>query len=133
MPPAAAAKSLQSCLTLCDPMDGSPPVSSVHEILQANILEWVAMPPPGNLADWTISLMSLRSPALAVCSVSLVTPGKPWRIQNDYQKSRVKEVCHRMVQCMLILENVLFLKTHTHTHTHTQRYTKFAPIRGYFF
>ena len=33
-----------SCLTLCDPVDCSPPGSSVHEILQARILEWVAMP-----------------------------------------------------------------------------------------
>ena len=32
----------QSCLTLCDPMDGSPPGSSVHGILQARVLEWVA-------------------------------------------------------------------------------------------
>ena len=40
---AAAAKSLQSCLTLCDPIDGSPPGSSVHGILQARILEWVAI------------------------------------------------------------------------------------------
>ena len=37
-------KSLQSCPTLCDPMDCSPPSSSVHGILQARILEWVAMP-----------------------------------------------------------------------------------------
>ena len=37
-------KSLQSCLTLCDPMDYSPPASSVHGILQARILEWAAMP-----------------------------------------------------------------------------------------
>ena len=39
---AAAAKSLQSCLTLCDPIDGSPPGSSVPGILQARRLEWVA-------------------------------------------------------------------------------------------
>ena len=38
------AKSLQSCPTLCDPMDCSPPGSSVHGILQARILEWVAVP-----------------------------------------------------------------------------------------
>ena len=38
------AKLLQSCLTLCDPMDCSPPGSSVHRILQARIPEWVAMP-----------------------------------------------------------------------------------------
>ena len=37
------AKSLQSCLTLWDPMDYSPPGSSVHGILQAGILEWVAI------------------------------------------------------------------------------------------
>ena len=36
------AKLLQSCLTLWDPMDCSPPASSVHGILQAKILEWVA-------------------------------------------------------------------------------------------
>ena len=38
------AKSLQFCLTLCNPLDYSPPVSSVHGILQARILEWVALP-----------------------------------------------------------------------------------------
>ena len=40
---ATAAKSLQSCPTLCDPIDGSPPGSSVPGILQARILEWVAI------------------------------------------------------------------------------------------
>ena len=39
---AAAAKSLQLCLTLCDPIDGSLPVSPVSGILQARTLEWVA-------------------------------------------------------------------------------------------
>ena len=38
------AKSLQLCPTLCDPMDSSLPGSSVHVILQARILEWVATP-----------------------------------------------------------------------------------------
>ena len=40
---AAAAKSLQSCLTLCDPIDDSPPGSPVPGILQARTLEWVAI------------------------------------------------------------------------------------------
>ena len=40
---AAAAKSLQSCPTLCDPIDGSPPGSPVPGILQARTLEWVAV------------------------------------------------------------------------------------------
>lgn len=49
------AKSLQLCLTICDPMDCSPPGSSVHGILQARILEWVVISfsrgsPP---RDWT--------------------------------------------------------------------------------
>ena len=39
----AAAKSLQSCPTLCNPIDGSPPGSTVYRILQARILEWVAL------------------------------------------------------------------------------------------
>ena len=38
------AKSLQLCLTLCNPMDCSPPGSSLHGILQARILEWIACP-----------------------------------------------------------------------------------------
>ena len=40
---AATAKSLQSCLTLCDPIDGSPPGSAIPGILQARTLEWVAI------------------------------------------------------------------------------------------
>ena len=40
---AAAAKSLQSCPTLCDPIDGSPPGSPVPGILQARTLEWAAI------------------------------------------------------------------------------------------
>ena len=38
---AAAAETLQLCLTLCDPVDGSPPGSSVPGVLQARTLEWV--------------------------------------------------------------------------------------------
>ena len=40
---AAAAKSFQSCPTLCNPIDGSPPGSPIPGILQARILEWVAI------------------------------------------------------------------------------------------
>ena len=42
-PAAAAAKSLQLCPTLCDPIDGSPPGSPIPGILQARTLEWVAI------------------------------------------------------------------------------------------
>ena len=43
-PPYMCAKLLQSCPTLCDPRDCSPPGFSVHRIFQARMLEWVAMP-----------------------------------------------------------------------------------------
>ena len=56
------AKSLRSCPTLCDPMDCSPPGSSVHGIFQARTLEWFAMPCS---RDGTIFSASLTSPALA--------------------------------------------------------------------
>ena len=58
-------KLLQLCLTLCDPMDCCLADSSVHGILQARILEWVAMPSPGDLPDPGIKPTSLMSPALA--------------------------------------------------------------------
>ena len=53
------AKSLQSCPTLWDPTDRRPPGSSVHGVLQARALEWVARPPPGDLPGPGITLASL--------------------------------------------------------------------------
>ena len=55
---AAAAESLQSCLTLCDPRDGSPLGSSVPGILQARILEWVAIS-FSNAWKWKVKVKSL--------------------------------------------------------------------------
>ena len=55
---AAAAKSLQSCLTLCDPIDGSPRGSPVPGILQARILEWVAFS-FSNAWKWKVKVKSL--------------------------------------------------------------------------
>ena len=57
------AKSPQSCPTLCVSMDCSSPVSSVPGILQARILEWVAMPPYRGSSHPGIEPASLRSPA----------------------------------------------------------------------
>ena len=54
----AAAKSPQSCPTLCDPVDGSPPGSSVHGILQARTLEWVAIS-FSNAWKWKAKVKSL--------------------------------------------------------------------------
>ena len=55
----------RSVVSLCGPMHCSQPGSSVHGILQARILEWVAVPPPGDLPNLVIKLRSLMSPALA--------------------------------------------------------------------
>ena len=68
------AKSLQSCPTLCDPMDYSPPGSSVQGILWARILEWVAVPSSRDLPEPGIEPASPASPALQVDSWPL---GKP--------------------------------------------------------
>ena len=59
---------VQSGLTLCDPMDCSPPGSSFRGILQARILKWVAFPSPGDLPD---PGMELRSPALQMVCLPL--------------------------------------------------------------
>ena len=64
---AAAAKSLQSCLTLCDPIDGSPPGSPVPGILQARTLEWVAVS-FSNAWKWKVKVKLLS------CVWLLVTP-----------------------------------------------------------
>ena len=62
---AAAAKSLQSCPTMCDPIDGSPPGSPVPGILQARTLEWVAMS-FSNAEKWKVKVKSLSRVRLLV-------------------------------------------------------------------
>ena len=64
----------QSCLTLCDPMESSPPDSYLHGILQARILEWVGMPfSRGSSQSGTES----RAPILQMDSLPSEPPGKP--------------------------------------------------------
>ena len=62
---AAAAKSLQSCLTLCDPTDGSPPGSPVPGILQARTLEWAAIS-FSNAWKWKVKVKLLSRVRLCV-------------------------------------------------------------------
>ena len=67
---AANAKSLQSCPTLCDPMDSSPPGSSVHRVLQARILEWGA-------TSFSILTIGLAPKFIWVfCNISWKNPNK---------------------------------------------------------
>ena len=64
---AAAAKLLQPCPTLCDPIDGSPPGSPVPGILQARILEWIAIS-FSNECKWKVKVKSLSHVQLLVTS-----------------------------------------------------------------
>ena len=64
---AAAAKSLQSCPTLCDPTNGSPPGSPVPGILQARTLEWVAIS-FSNAGNWKVKVKSLSRARLLATS-----------------------------------------------------------------
>ena len=70
------AKLLQSCLTLCDPMDCSPPGSSVHEILQGRILEWVAMTSSKG-SSWPRDRTHVSLLHWQAGSLLLAPPGKP--------------------------------------------------------
>ena len=65
----------QSCPTLGNPMDCSPPGSSVHGILQARILEWAACPPPGDLPNIGIEPTSLAAHALVSGFFTTEQPG----------------------------------------------------------
>ena len=82
------AKSLQPCPTLCDPMDRSPPVSSVHGILLIRILEWTAIPPlQGIFPTQGLNPCLIMSPALAG---GFFTTRVTWKAQNtEYFKETV--------------------------------------------
>ena len=84
--------SAKSCLTLCDPVNWGPPGprpgSSVHGILQAIILEWVAMhSPPGDLSDSGIEPVSLGLLHREVGSLPIAPTGKTLRFKDNYELS----------------------------------------------
>ena len=110
------AKSLQSCLTLCDPMNCSSPGSSIHGILQARILAWVAIsfsrgsswsqgsnPHHLHLLHWqegSLLGMEPRSRALQTHSLHLSSPGKHESPTTLYcQGSHVCKVMPVLVLC----------------------------------
>ena len=81
------AKLLQSCLTLCDPTDCSPPGLSVHGILQARILEWVATP-----RDFSHPGFKPVSPALQADSLPSEPPGKGRRYLKADKETKAQSV-----------------------------------------
>ena len=78
--------------TLSDPVDCSLPGSSVHGILQARILEWLAMPSPGDLPDPGIEPETPAAPALKADSLPLSHQGS---LDTTYQRSKVTFVSRR--------------------------------------
>ena len=83
------AKSLQLCLTLCDPTDWSPPGSSVHGILQARIMKFPC-PPPRDLPNPGIEPAPLTSPALVGW---IFTTSTSWEALAQFQPPLLKQVC----------------------------------------
>ena len=88
---AAAAKSLQSCPTLCNPIDGSPPGSPVPGILQARILEWVAISFSNAWKwKWSRSVLSDSSRPHGLQPTRLLCP---W----DFPGKSTGVGCHRLL------------------------------------
>ena len=90
---AAAAKSLQSCPTLCDPIDGSPPGSPVSGILQARTLEWVTISLSNAWSEkwkWRCSVVSDSSQPHGPQPTKLL---RPW----DFPGKSTGVRCHRLL------------------------------------
>ena len=90
---AAAAKSLQSCPTLCDPIDSSPPGSPVPGILQARIMEWVAIS-FSNAWRWKVKVKSLTERLWATPWTAAYRLLRPW----DFPGKSTRVGCHRLLQ-----------------------------------
>ena len=98
---AAAAKSLQSCPTLCDPIDGSPPGSPVPGILQARTLAWVAIA-FSNASKWSRSVVSDSSRPHGLQPTRLL---HPW----DFPGKSTRVGCHCLLP-QLALNGYNFFK-----------------------
>ena len=95
---AAAAKSLQSCLTLCDPMDCSLPGTSVHGIFQARVLEWVAIAFSDKIARRNINnlrhaddttLMAESEEELKSLLMKMKEEGEKFDLKLNIQKTKI--------------------------------------------
>ena len=109
----------QSCLALCDPMDRSPPGSSVRGISQARMLEWVATSFSGGDHPYSgIKPVSPASPALAGRFFTTELPIKP--MQNRTQTHTHRHT-HRHTDTHRHTHTYTHTQTHTHTHARARR------------
>ena len=104
----AAARSLQSCPILCDPIDTSPPGSSVHGIFQAKVLDGVPLPSPKvdvtrtNFSAWflfslVLLLLSLHSCGIAIPFIIMI-PNSPSKYTYLLFKENFKKFVQIIVQ-----------------------------------
>ena len=101
-PPAAtAAKSLQSCLTLCDPTDGSPPGSAVPGILQARTLEWVAVS-FSNEGKWKVKVKSLNRVRLSATPWTAAYQAPPSMGFSRQEWGAIWVGCHCLLRLSLL-------------------------------
>ena len=106
IPAAAVAKSRQSCLTLCDPIDGSTPGSSVLGILQARILEWVAIS-LSNAWKWKVKVKSLSRVRLFAI---------PWTVAYQALPSGISQA--RVLEWVAIVFSLLIYTFSIRTQSH---------------
>ena len=88
---AAAAKSLQSCPTLCDPMDCNLPGSSVHGICQARVLEWVAIAFPALQYSCLENPMDRGDWQATVCGVAKESV---YDLETKQQKQQIQYITY---------------------------------------
>ena len=101
---AAAAKSLQSYLTLCHPIDGSPPGSSVPGILQARMLEWVAIS-FSNAWKWKVKVKSLSRVQLLATpwtAAYQALPSMGFSRQEYWRGSSYKQMCYSKCKALIL-------------------------------
>ena len=107
-PAAAAAESLQSCPTLCDPIDGSPPGSPVSGILQARTLGWIAVS-FSSAWKWKVKVKSLSRVRLFVTTMDCSPSGSSARGDSPGKNTWVG--CHALLQGIFPTHNnFLFFK-----------------------
>ena len=107
---AAAAKSLQSCLTLCDPRDGSPPGCPVPGILQARTLEWVAIS-FSNEWKWKVKVKSLSRVWLLATPWTAAYQAPPpmgFSRQEYWSGVPAKREVVSLLKCIKSVETVVF-------------------------
>ena len=109
----AAAKSLQSCPTLCDPIDGSPPGSPVPGILQARTLEWVAIS-FSNAWKWEVKVKSLSRATLfaAPWTAAYQAPPPMGFSRQEYWSGLPLPSPYKPLAYIKILKNIYTSLTH---------------------